>query len=47
MDFREQVIEYRKSAPSVSSLSTNTDLYFLEKYGVNGIFGEGRGKYSY
>ena len=36
MDFKEQVIEYRKSAPSVSALSTNTDLYFLEKYGVNG-----------
>ena len=35
MDFREQVIEYRKSAPSVSALSTNTDLYFLGKYGVN------------
>ena len=36
MDFREQIIEYRKSATSVSSLSTSTDLYFLEKYGVEG-----------
>jgi len=36
MDFREQIIEYRKSATSVSSLSTSTDLYFLEKYGVDG-----------
>ena len=36
MDFREQVIEYRKSAPSVSSLSIDTDLYFLEKYGTDG-----------
>ena len=36
MDFREQIIEYRKSAPSVSSLSIDTDLYFLEKYGTDG-----------
>ena len=36
MDFREQIIEYRKSTTSVSSLSTSTDLYFLEKYGVDG-----------
>lgn len=40
MNFSEQVIEYRKSASSVSSLSTNTDLYFLEKYGVNGKGGD-------
>ena len=36
MEFREQIIEYRKTASSVSSLATNTDLYFLEKYGTNG-----------
>ena len=36
MDFREQIIEYRKSAPSVSSLSIDTDLYFLGKYGTDG-----------
>ena len=36
MNFEEQIIEYRKSAPSVSSLSTNTDMYFLDKYGVSG-----------
>ena len=36
MDFKEQIIEYRKSASSVSSLATNTDLFFLDKYGVNG-----------
>jgi hypothetical protein len=36
MDFREQIIEYRKSASAVSSLATNTDMEFLEKYGVNG-----------
>ena len=36
MDFREQIIEYRKSASSVSSLSIDTDLYFLGKYGVDG-----------
>ena len=36
MEFREQIIEYRKSSPSVSSLAANTDMYFLEKYGVSG-----------
>jgi hypothetical protein len=36
MDFREKIIEYRKEAPSVASLSTKTDLYFLEKYGNRG-----------
>lgn len=36
MDFREQIIEYRKTTSSVSSLATSTDLYFLEKYGVDG-----------
>ena len=36
MDLREQIIEYRNSATSVSSLATDTDLYFLGKYGVDG-----------
>ena len=36
MEFREQIIEYRKEASSVSSLATKTDLYFLEKYGSGG-----------
>ena len=36
MEFREQIIQYRKEAPSVASLSTKTDLYFLEKYGSGG-----------
>jgi hypothetical protein len=36
MEFREQIIEYRKEAPSVASLATKTDLYFLEKYGSGG-----------
>ena len=36
MEFRERVIEYRKEAPSVASLSTKTDLFFLEKYGNQG-----------
>lgn len=40
MTFSEQIIEYRKSASAVSSLSTNTDLYFLDKYGVNGKGGD-------
>jgi hypothetical protein len=36
MEFREKVIEYRKEASSVASLSTKTDLFFLEKYGNQG-----------
>lgn len=36
MDFRDQIIEYRKSASAVSALSAKTDLYFLDKYGVSG-----------
>ena len=36
MEFREQIIEYRKEAPSVASLATKTDLYFLDKYGSGG-----------
>jgi hypothetical protein len=40
MEFREKVIEYRKEASSVASLSTKTDLYFLEKYGNNGEGGK-------
>lgn len=33
MEFREKIINYRKDAPSISSLSTKTDLFFLDKYG--------------
>ena len=40
MEFREKVIEYRKEASSVASLSTKTDLNFLEKYGNNGKGGK-------
>jgi len=40
MDFREKIIQYRKEAPSVSSLSTKTDLFFLEKYGNGGQGGK-------
>ena len=40
MDFREKIIEYRKEAPSVSSLSNKTDLFFLEKYGKGGKGGK-------
>ena len=36
MEFREQIIEYRKEAPSVASLATKTDIYFLDKYGSGG-----------
>jgi hypothetical protein len=36
MSFQEQIIEYRKSASAVSSLAANTDMLFLEKYGVSG-----------
>lgn len=43
MDFKERIVEYRKDSPSVSSLSTKTDLFFLEKYGNQG---EG-GKFKY
>jgi len=35
MNLKEQIIEYRKESGSLSGLSTKTDLYFLEKYGVN------------
>lgn len=44
MEFREKIIEYRKESSSVSSLSTKTDLFFLEKYGTRGK--GGRLKYS-
>ena len=36
MDIREQIIKYREEAGSVSALSTKTDLYFLDKYGLSG-----------
>lgn len=36
MEFREKIIEYRSQASSVSSLSTKTDMFFLEKYGNRG-----------
>lgn len=36
MEIKEQIIKYREEAPSVSSLSTKTDVYFLEKYGSRG-----------
>ena len=36
MEFREQIIQYRKEAPSVASLATKTDLYFLDRYGSGG-----------
>jgi hypothetical protein len=36
MDFKEQIVEYRKTSSSVSSLAASTDLYFLEKYGMDG-----------
>jgi len=36
MEFREKIIEYRKGSSSIASLSTKTDIYFLEKYGNNG-----------
>jgi hypothetical protein len=35
MDFKEQIIEYRKTDPSIPSLSTKTDVYFLNKYGTD------------
>lgn len=41
MNIREQIIEYRKESGSVSGLSTKTDLYFLEKYGINSSRKEG------
>ena len=40
MEFKEKIIEYRKEAPSVASLSTKTDLFFLEKYGNRGEGGD-------
>jgi hypothetical protein len=40
MEFREKIINYRKESPSVSSLSTKTDLFFLGKYGNSGEGGE-------
>ena len=40
MEFREKIIEYRKEATSVASLSTKTDLFFLEKYGNRGEGGK-------
>lgn len=36
MEFSEQIIQYRKETTSVASLSTKTDLYFLDKYGSGG-----------
>lgn len=33
MEFREQIIEYRKESPSISGLSAKTDTFFLKKYG--------------
>ena len=38
--FEEQVKEYRNTASSISLLSTNTDSYFSEVYGVSGSGGE-------
>lgn len=38
--FEEQVKDYRKGSSSISSLSSDTDVYFSERYGVNGIGGE-------
>lgn len=35
MNLKEEIIEYRKESGSLSGLSTKTDLYFLEKYGIN------------
>lgn len=39
MEFREQIIEYRKQASSIGGLSAITDTFFLEKYGVRGTGG--------
>ena len=35
MDFKEQIIEYRKTESSIPALSNKTDIYFLDKYGVD------------
>jgi hypothetical protein len=44
MSFREKIINYRKESPSVSALSTKTDLFFLGKYGNSG--GGGKAKFN-
>lgn len=36
MNIKEQIVQYRDEAPSISSLATKTDMHFLGKYGARG-----------
>ncbi len=40
MEFREKIIKYREEASSISFLTKQTDISFLEKYGSKGRGGE-------